>query len=1174
MKGDEGPGDYDTSNPALWDDIEAKYWASMRSWRLEEDRKLETKYETQRKHLNHTQLSLQNSRAQLVAERLQLLEKLKAIDREVTEMDGETAAIEDSLQDLNRKMEDERATFAHQRTKDDEEKREMFVRYRLAGTMESNAHTSDMPVRTTKSGNYDDAAGNGVFNGDEDANVNGTQIGAPQNGDNAESDDATISPTTDPSYDEDQIMEDLPMAEAIPAEAIPAEAMPTEAKPTGAMPTEAMPIEAIPTEAIPAEATPAEAIPTEAIPSIDDSGGIDVIGEPGETLAAAETQSVSMSLSSQLSTPLSEPELPLDLELSQQDQTQPMSPVESPQPETREPSEPSEQPEPLGPSEPSGPSESTAEPRELKRHLELDESSSLSESMQIDSPENDTPEQTSQSMEIEQPKPVEEPKQSEEPKDPKQPGESKEPEQERELVQPGEPEKPYQAEQSKNPEQPDAQKSAETPKEHRQVDDKTPEEVEVSKKPAQQAQPESAVPPQATEEPEQLAEADQPEPAPDSADTKDPASKVVVMDGTGKYVGRLRCIKLDNHWTKTVLSLPIKRHVQIRTGRKFNEDTLASVYEPSDVKGAKWLSCFIQATGEVQTHPCQTCAKAMGPFQECILLGGGDFPRCGNCEWNRQGCNLQPRPKSRLSMSSEAAGLNKSPRKSLAVHAKQSSQPAAGFPVANPSNHNTRKSNIGGVADEMDMTEAPSEKKAAEKLLTRKLTSEVKKQGSRTPSTMTPLSGSPAPDADEEDTHLGPINKETLVLRDDGVKFTHPPCMRDVPLAKIDPKHPYWEEDWLPIEEIIGPKLQEWKDKYDEHVASGSGPPSSKFMANRQVNRGKIIMKFLDEGEICPYQIIGKSYINKQLVNYDTLYRMAQVIEELGKFNIDVTPTQWLRQRLHELCLEEGDGFNLAKTLSGFYHDPKVTALRTKSGFGNIGRPSGYRASDKGTPEGSKKITTRGKRKAPHATPKASPSTEAGPSRPRSSRREPRSPVDRVKASLELKPDTSTTRESKKPRLEQQQFEPARAEDLEYEGYTTSDSYSEDNVMQVDWRVYQVKTRDQSSGTSVTQYWHWVDKADGGSQVNMFEHQVLRSVRSHKVSWGVYKEPIDFHLRLTELTTVTFATNYQKIIIGTKPIKGVTYRGDVLAHFKRERTKRRFLAFVKKKGVKLQKASP
>ena len=111
---------------------------------------------------------------------------------------------------------------------------------------------------------------------------------------------------------------------------------------------------------------------------------------------------------------------------------------------------------------------------------------------------------------------------------------------------------------------------------------------------------------------------------------------MVITGETGIRIGQLRGIKRDNQWIRSVISLPVKRHVQIRAGKIFNEDTLASIHK----SGAKWLSCYIQATGDVQTNPCQACTQAVGPFQDCILLNGCDLPLCGNCEWQKQRCSL------------------------------------------------------------------------------------------------------------------------------------------------------------------------------------------------------------------------------------------------------------------------------------------------------------------------------------------------------------------------------------------------------------------------------------------------------------------------------------------------------------------------------------------------------
>ncbi|KAK1751497.1 hypothetical protein QBC47DRAFT_307999 [Echria macrotheca] len=621
---------------------------------------------------------------------------------------------------------------------------------------------------------------------------------------------------------------------------------------------------------------------------------------------------------------------------------------------------------------------------------------------------------------------------------------------------------------------------------------------------------------------------------------------VLLVDADGAVVERLQRINVTSHWVDYVLDLPIKRTATLRRGKRLSKEALESIYAVGNSKVSKWLSCYIQATGEIQDVPCQTCARGSGPFQECVVLPNSDYlPRCGNCEWSRLACNLQTRPRSRVGSSSEATGPTKAPKKKQA----ENQEPVkSGF---TPINDSARASPVGQAADESGSKPARDAQKAP--------------SGFETPASTTPLDGTPAPEADDSEAALPEITKATLTLRDNGVIFTDPPCMRGVPLAKISPEHEYWDKSWEPIEPIVEANLQKWKDKYESHVAAGASQ-SSKFLANRQINRGNSILKFLEEGEFHPYQLFGKEYVTRFLTGYDTLFRMVQTLEELGKFYIDVAPSQWLRQRLVEICEEQGTAFVLSRTVHGLYHDKKLIALRAKSGFGNIGRPSGYKF-DK--PGGSAKKSGKGskRKEVPEAQQPAQPSPQQQQPPPQSGPGS-RSSQRRNRASPEPKAAEQTTpaREAKKQRLTSL---PAR-EDLEYEGYTSSDSYSNDHVMPVDWRIYQVKTRDHSSSCDVTQYWHWVDKADGGgSEGDMFEHQVLRDMKNRRVLWGVYKEPINFHLRLSELTSVTYAPGTQKVVIGTRPIRTVKHRGDVMAYFKRERTKRRFLEFMQNKGVKL-----
>ncbi|KAM6505462.1 hypothetical protein FSOLCH5_014679 [Fusarium solani] len=120
-----------------------------------------------------------------------------------------------------------------------------------------------------------------------------------------------------------------------------------------------------------------------------------------------------------------------------------------------------------------------------------------------------------------------------------------------------------------------------------------------------------------------------------------PASDVMVdvVDADGNVIGPVERIEPWNQWVEGIQELEIRRPVKIRRGRRFNDSHLASIYERTESKGVKWLFCMIQATGEIQSKRCWSCNKNQGAFDDCIIVGGDLFQKCGNCEWNRQRCH-------------------------------------------------------------------------------------------------------------------------------------------------------------------------------------------------------------------------------------------------------------------------------------------------------------------------------------------------------------------------------------------------------------------------------------------------------------------------------------------------------------------------------------------------------
>lgn len=632
-----------------------------------------------------------------------------------------------------------------------------------------------------------------------------------------------------------------------------------------------------------------------------------------------------------------------------------------------------------------------------------------------------------------------------------------------------------------------------------------------------------------------------------------------VWDQEGKLVSHVRRIKLDNRFVRNILRVPVKRRVTVRPGRRFTQEHMESIYEPSDAKGAKWLSCMIQATGEEQQVPCNSCKSRAGTWASCVIVGGDDFPRCANCEWNRQGCAGSSYHMDRSRDSNlHSTSYHKSPESpALSGQASREGSSAGGWTPVNSGSAHGRTSEPASAPSKR--TTLPTKKGG------RKSLPNMSAKDNENPE-LKDESVPPGDDVEmaQADEDPGPdITKARLHIRDNGVVFTEPEIMRGVPLERITPDHPYWDPKWEEVEPMIQEKLEGWKQKLEQCLEQGK----NRFLAGRQINRGKTIMDFLHKTDFHPYQLVNKKFVNKALVSYDTIFRLAQVVDELPKLNVDVTPLEWVRERMHELYEEQGDSFNLSRIVHELYHDPKLKALRLRAGFGNIGRPSGVkkgmttksgsnRAKDvDSTPSKKRRRTSSSKLKTENEDASLTPSP-----RPRSSSsKRPRMETGHLPTpDAEQKFDDIPT-----PGNEQQEAANKEGGVItdEDEGYTSTDSYSGDKVMSIDWRIIQMKTQWHTTNPGHTQYWHWVsDKTH-----SHFEHQVLRTVQPP--SWGVYKEPLDFHLRIRELEKIKYTREpgCTKVIVYTQPVEGLEFRGPLFVHFKRARTLSRFLQFVQQK---------
>ncbi|KAJ4288317.1 hypothetical protein N0V88_007355 [Collariella sp. IMI 366227] len=378
---------------------------------------------------------------------------------------------------------------------------------------------------------------------------------------------------------------------------------------------------------------------------------------------------------------------------------------------------------------------------------------------------------------------------------------------------------------------------------------------------------------------------------------------------------------------------------------------------------------------------------------------------------------------------------------------------------------------------------------------------------------------------------LPEINKEVLCLRHNGVVYTHPPIMRGVPLAKISPNDDYWEKKlWVPMEKIINSKVQKYQERY-EQLEQAESTRRRKYRLKQDAKRGRLVLKFLKEGTLHPYQLVAKEWITPRLTHYDTLFRLAQLLEELSKMQLDIEPAEWLRHRINEVHEEKGDKFNLPLWLKRAYHDPKIEQLREKNGFAYLGR----------------RLAKMSK----------SPETGGG-----GSNRGATAPQSLKRRDTHAMPEVTTA--NKRTRVDRAGTELLDCP-IGYDGYTSTDSYSGSKLTDEDWHLHQVKTSTAASNVRVTQYWHWV------AEDNVYEHQVLGSLKPAK--WSVFKDPYNFHLKPVDIQEVMFARGDLRVIVSHKKGAGgeeLSPRGDVMAQFKRKRTKRRFLASINQKGVRLR----
>ncbi|KAH8127679.1 hypothetical protein FP744_10005207 [Trichoderma asperellum] len=778
---------------------------------------------------------------------------------------------------------------------------------------------------------------------------------------------------------------------------------------------------------------------------------------------------------------------------------------------------------------------------------------------------------------------------------------------------------------------------------------------------------------------------------------QEPIEPIVdLVDADGRVIGPINKTEPWNQWVKAILGLPIKRPVKIRRGRKFTADHLAGIYEHTEAKGVKWLSCMIQAIGEIQEQRCISCDKNQGAFDDCIIIGGPLFQKCGNCEWNRQGCHGAALRKDRGSGEPPAADGEVSPRsipqedetsngqgfgirevieengvsessprnaavtlspretkaeiatdssrrgsaqeeprrdgeekkepvrdqrddrreqetaqlnlQNLQVRKEQAAQEAlaaaAGF--AQHAIQSTEIANSKAFQQQQYDQPKPvvSERRVLPSSRPAIYQSEPQHQhhqlsaprehrhepvraytfssgftpanvpsrpSSRDLNSPTPRSieYSPQPSDSADQPDLPKITRETLVLKHNGREYTYPEIIEGVPLEKIDPSHPYWDPKWPDIKSLIEPPLNQWREKHQQAMQSkdkGVDKASTRFQLGRQVNRGLKILEFLDEGEISPYQLLSKKYTTSgkgSITSYDTLFRLCETLSELGKYGLDIHPLEWMRQRLHELWLEQGAAFNVSRIIHNFYNDPKLALLRAKSGFKNIGRPSGVKASrrSQGAPSNdAHHLSQSSKRKSTYSFNGATADHD-GSSTDLTS--------DGGNENHMMAPESPVSGSgpiSKRARTLSPSIRPYRILVDDTADFTDTDLWSGASLTKDDFRIDQIKSRLYTSSSRVTQYLHWTKEG------RFLEHQVLKE--GHPVRWGVLKEPVNFDVRIDDLMDVVWNRRVMKahFMMGERstrlPSRDGPPRGDVLVLFRRERTLRRLIKVLEGMGVR------
>jgi hypothetical protein len=185
-------------------------------------------------------------------------------------------------------------------------------------------------------------------------------------------------------------------------------------------------------------------------------------------------------------------------------------------------------------------------------------------------------------------------------------------------------------------------------------------------------------------------------------------------------------------------------------------------------------------------------------------------------------------------------------------------------------------------------------------------------QGSATMSPSPAPSTAPSGILSQDSSHFASGSSHTADPTGDSIdfvvvdgKFTMPECMAGVPVAMITEGDTYWLTSWR--------SLEDW--------------PTAGF------NRSLKTVKFFDEQQVHPNQLLGRKYIDERgLCVGDFPHTIRRILEVLRYAQV-ADPLLWLRRRLEYLVLEHeqnGRQLRLKKILTEFKTDPVFKIFRDK----------------------------------------------------------------------------------------------------------------------------------------------------------------------------------------------------------------------------------------------------